>query len=133
MLSSFVLSTATDIVTLAYDDLVKGFDLSDDIARAFGSDALGILIVAGVPTLKEMRRRLLPLSHRLANLDPEVRRRYEHAPSTFSFGWSHGKESLEGRPDLSKGSFYANPQYDRPVDDEEVIAAYPTFAHPNMW
>lgn len=35
--------------------------------------------------------------------------------------------------DLSKGSYYANPQYDRPVEDEELIQKYITFIHPNIW
>ena len=48
-------------------------------------------------------------------------------------GWSHGKEKLEGRPDTSKGSFYANPQFDRPFDDERLIETFPSFCHPNIW
>lgn len=28
---------------------------------------------------------------------------------------------LEGKPDFSKGSYYNNPVYDRPFDDEELI------------
>jgi hypothetical protein len=43
------------------------------------------------------------------------------------------QEKLDGKFDLSKGSYYANPQYDRPVHDEEVIAQYPSFVHPNIW
>jgi hypothetical protein len=35
--------------------------------------------------------------------------------------------------DLSKGSYYANPQYDHPVDDEALIAKYSPFIHPNIW
>jgi hypothetical protein len=34
---------------------------------------------------------------------------------------------------LSKGSYYANPQYDRPVDDEALIEKFPAFLHPNIW
>ena len=34
---------------------------------------------------------------------------------------------------MSKGSFYANPQYDRPIEDEEIIAKFPSFVHPNIW
>lgn len=71
-----------------------------------------------------------------------------HASSCFSFGWSHGKEKLEGKPDYSKvmesttlstvidtiqGSYYNNPVYDRPFDDENIIKEHPTFAHPNIW
>jgi hypothetical protein len=38
-----------------------------------------------------------------------------------------------GNFDTSKGSYYANPQYDRPIDDETIISQYPAFVHPNIW
>lgn len=44
-----------------------------------------------------------------------------------------GKEKLQGTPDYAKGSYYANPQYDRPVEDPEIIAKYSSFVHPNIW
>lgn len=77
-------------------------------------------------------------ARRFATLPAETRARYEHPASTFSFGWSHGKETLEaGRPDVAKGSFYANPLFDAPFagDDNarEVVAKRPAFAHPNLW
>jgi len=56
-----------------------------------------------------------------------------HKESFYSFGWSHGKEVLEGKPDYSKGSYYNNPIYDRPFDDEELIKKYPAFCNPNIW
>lgn len=40
---------------------------------------------------------------------------------------------MEGKPDFSKGSYYANPQYDRPEEDPAVIAQHPSFVHPNIW
>ncbi len=33
----------------------------------------------------------------------------------------------------AQGSYYNNPLYDRPVDDEKVIAEHSSFAHPNIW
>jgi len=59
--------------------------------------------------------------------------KYVHEESSYSFGWSHGKEKLQGMPDVSKGSFYANPQFDKPVDDPEIIALHAPFVHPNIW
>lgn len=44
-----------------------------------------------------------------------MKEKYVHAKSVYSFGWSHGKEKLEGKPDIAKGSFYFNPIHDRPV------------------
>jgi hypothetical protein len=44
------------------------------------------------------------------NLPPEARAQHEDRESNYSFGWSHGKEAMvSGRPDVLKGSFYANP------------------------
>jgi hypothetical protein len=81
----------------------------------------------------EARAKLLPLAQTFARLEKSTQEKYVHSGSCHSFGWSHGKEKLQGRPDLSKGSYYANPQYDRPVDDDEIIAQYPSFVHPNIW
>jgi hypothetical protein len=54
-------------------------------------------------------------------------------PETFySFGWSHGKENTQGKPDLAKGSFYANPQYDEPVKDKNLVKQFAPFIHPNV-
>lgn len=58
---------------------------------------------------------------RFATQPEEVKKKTEHLESSYSFGWSHGKEVLEGKPDFSKGSYYNNPVYDRPFDDEELI------------
>jgi len=77
--------------------------------------------------------RLLPLAREFAILDDAVKEKYVHKESFYSFGWSHGKEKLQGKMDVSKGSYYANPQYDRPVDDEETIKKYSPFIHPNIW
>jgi isopenicillin N synthase-like dioxygenase len=63
----------------------------------------------------------------------QVKAKYEHKASFYSFGWSHGKESLEGRPDVAKGSYYANPLYDRPTEDERLIKDFAPFVHPNIW
>lgn len=58
---------------------------------------------------------------RFATLPEEVKKKTEHPESHYSFGWSHGKEILEGKPDFSKGSYYNNPVEDQPFDDEELI------------
>ncbi|CAM9679916.1 unnamed protein product, partial [Scytosiphon promiscuus] len=98
-----------------YEDLVRGADLRAQAGKAFGHQGLGIVVVTGVPDIADARRELFALGQKFAALPEETRARYEHAPSSFSFGWSHGKETLEaGRPDLAKGSFYANPCFDAP-------------------
>lgn len=122
------------LVTLTYDALLRGDDLSAQIAEAFGVDGLGILTVSGVPGLAPLRERLLPLARTFARLPTDVKERYEHAPSFFSVGWSHGREKLGGgEPDFAKGSYYNNPLHNRPFDDEALIRQYPSFAAPNVW
>ena len=94
---------------------------------------LGILTVANIPGLVDARDALLRIGNRFAKLDESTKNKYAHRESKFSFGWSHGVENLEGKPDLSKGSFYANPEFDNPVANQQLIAKYPAFIHPNIW
>ncbi len=122
-----------DVVVLDYNDLVAGKDLTQEIEKAYSLSGIGVLTVKNVPGFVEARKRLLPLSREFALLPEEVKEKYVHKDSYYSFGWSHGKESLQGAPDVSKGSYYGNPQYDRPIDDEKIIAEYPSFVHPNIW
>nr|GFC87603.1 putative 2-oxoglutarate (2OG) and Fe(II)-dependent oxygenase superfamily protein [Tanacetum cinerariifolium] len=52
----------------------------------------------------------------------------------YNFGWSHGKEKLEsGKPDLLKGSFYANPILDKPTTEASLIERYPAYCGSNIW
>ena len=111
-----------------------GSDLGAEVRRAFGPDGLGILAVSGVPGVLERRQALLPLASRLTELPEERRQKLEDPASSWSFGWSHGRETLEGGvPDVYKGSFYANPQYDRPTEDAALMAAFPSYCRPNVW
>eukprot|EP01032_Pedospumella_encystans_P027302 gene27302-30860_t len=123
----------SDVVELDYNDLVAGADLTSQIQKAYGVDGVGLLTVKNVPQYVAARSRLLPLSKKFADLPDEVKEKYVHKESYYSFGWSHGKEKLQGKPDVSKGSYYANPQYDRPVEDPELIAKHASFVHPNIW
>ena len=45
----------------------------------------------------------------------------KHATIISSILERYGKEKLQGKPDVSKGSYYANPQYDEPSTDAELI------------
>ena len=125
--------SSIDVVVLDYEELVAGKDLSHLIAKAYGFDGIGLLTVKNVPGLIDARSNLLPLGRTFALLDETVQEKYVDEKSFYSFGWSLGKEKLEGKPDSSKGSYYANPQYDRPVEDEELIKKYPGMASPNVW
>lgn len=124
-----------EVVELRYEDLVAGVDLTSDIERAFGYKGLGLLTVSGVPNFAKLRRRLLPLSRKFANLSDSVKSKYEHKDSFYAFGWSHGKEKLQGNvADMAKGSYYNNPQRNEPFSDKpDLVKKWPSFCHPNIW
>ena len=112
----------------------SSFDFAAEIQEAFGPDGLGLLTVKNVPDFPTLRQNLLPLAARLAQLPDEVKTEYEDPESTYNFGWSCGKETLEnGAPDTRKGSFYANPLCDRPSEDPSEISAEPAYCRPNIW
>src|SRR5688572_23684248 len=90
------------VVTLQFADLLAERDLGDAIYRAFGPTGLGALVIAGVPGYAEARQRLLPYGHALAHAPDDVRSKLEDAESLWNVGWSHGKEKLGDKPDLSK-------------------------------
>jgi isopenicillin N synthase-like dioxygenase len=128
------ISGPEDVVTLAYEDLLHHRDLGDAIARAYGPEGLGLLVVRGVPDFPALRQALLPLAFEYAALPDAIKDKCVHPASKYSFGWSYGKEILRpGQFDEFKGSFYANPQYDVPFDDPEKVRLAPEVCHPNIW
>ncbi len=94
---------------------------------------LGILAVHGIPEVGKLREAVFRDGYKFANFDSKVKAKYEHKESYYSFGWSHGKEKLQGHPDYSKGSFYNNPLVNQPYTDPKMIKEYPTFATGNVW
>ncbi|TYZ58791.1 hypothetical protein PybrP1_001567 [[Pythium] brassicae (nom. inval.)] len=123
-----------DVPVVSYEDLVARADLSAAIEEAFGYDGMGILAVSGVPGLNPKRETLLPLAFQFANMPDAVKDRCTLEKAYYSFGWSHGKENLQGKPDFSKGSYYNNPETNDPTaGDAELIERFPSFFHPNIW
>ncbi|KAK1298398.1 hypothetical protein QJS10_CPB14g01165 [Acorus calamus] len=122
-------------VTISHSELKdKGRDLSAKIEEGFGPNGLGILSVSDIPGYISLRRDLLHLSPRLANLPEELMKELEDPESRYNFGWSHGKEKLEsGKLDTLKGSFYANPIFDVPTSDVSLMQRYPSYCRPNIW
>lgn len=118
----------SDFVTLVFNELKEGSkSFAKEIADAYGPNGLGIVVIKNVPKFTEYRKQLLPLSQKLATLPGEKLQKLTDPKSNYSIGWSHGVEKFEGKLDLSKGSFYANPQFDRPeLEDNahktEIIA-----------
>jgi len=121
------------VVTVSYQDLVDGKDISEQLSAAYGPNGLGVITISGIPNWNELRQKVLPLSHKLAHLPAPALKKLEHEPSMWNVGWSHGKEKLGDKPDLAKGSFYFNPLYDVVPLPQELKDKYP-FAFPdNLW
>jgi isopenicillin N synthase-like dioxygenase len=109
-------------------------DLSVAIEEAFGKNGLGLVTIKNVPDYTTLRKALLPLAARLAQLPEDQKTALEDPLSSYNFGWSQGKEKLEnGAYDTSKASFYANPLTDRPTDDPKLIEHQPAYCRPNIW
>ena len=118
----------TGVVTLSYHDLTSAckqmgadassgtINIDDIIDRAFGSaspNSLGIIAITDIPNLSALRLKLLPMAEKLATLPSDELEKITAHEAAYQVGWSHGREKLEGdKPDLSKGSFYANPLTD---------------------
>lgn len=124
------------MILLEWDELQRESTSPELLAKleaAYGYDGLGILAVRGIPGYVETRAAALPQAFKFGHLPEDVKAKFVDEKSFYSFGWSHGKEKLEGRHDTSKGSYYANPVHDAPFSDPSVIAAHPSFASPNVW
>lgn len=48
------------------------------------------------PDFKHLRTKLFHLAHRLANLPEQTREQLSRPNSKYLFGWSHGKEVMNG-------------------------------------
>ena len=122
------------VVTINYRDLITGKDLNKEIENAFGCNGLGLILVKGVHGLQEKRLKILNITRQFANLPEEIKEKYTHPESHYSYGWSHGKEKMKGGiPDTAKGSYYANPVADSVTDDEELKKKYPGTYSDNIW
>lgn len=108
-------------------------ELNPLIAQAFGIGSLGLIVVQNVPSAAELRKEILTLAPQLWRLPEEEKAQITDAESMYANGWSFGKEMFNGYPDTSKCSFYANPIYDVPFEEPELIKNYPTMCRPNVW
>lgn len=122
-----------ELVVISYEDLInKETDLSEEIARAYGPGALGVIAIRGIPGFVEKKKALLRQAHQLAHLPKESLAKLEDEKSLYNAGWSHGREKLGDKPDFAKGSFYFNPLVDLPGTIAER-EKYPFSYIPNLW
>jgi len=63
-------------------------DLSQAIEEAFGVNGLGLVTIKNVPNYTTLRRAVLPLAARLAQLTQEQKTALEDPLSSYNFGWS---------------------------------------------
>jgi len=126
-----------DAVTISYNDLIKNPEaLEEQISKAFGADpdCLGIVVVKDLP--KEypvLRERLLKVAYEFAALPEEEKAKCVDPASRYSYGWSHGKEIMNGEPDTLKGSYYANPIVDVPNVSQEQRDEFLEYHGNNIW
>ncbi|KAJ7456587.1 Clavaminate synthase-like protein [Mycena latifolia] len=138
-MTSAISYTPEGAVSITYQDLVSSpLSLGASIGKAFGSnpECLGIIVVRDLPPVyTAYRERLLKLAYAFAKLEGSVREQYADPVSRYSFGWSHGKEIMNGKPDVLKGSYYANPventgNLNVPADLQK---SYPEYYNKNIW
>jgi len=121
-------------VIISYEDLIGDNDLSIAVEQAFGENGLGLILIKNYPDLQSKRVNILKIIHKFANLPEPTKLKYEHSFSSYSYGWSHGKEKLtDGRTDNAKGSYYANPVFDKLTDNEELKNKFPCDYSDNIW
>ncbi|KAI0702418.1 Clavaminate synthase-like protein [Cytidiella melzeri] len=132
-----ITTTSEGAVSISYKTLeTEPLSLTASIEKAFGSqpDCLGIIVVRDLPpTYISARERLLRLAYNFASLDEPTRERFADPKSRYSFGWSHGKEIMNGKSDTLKGSYYANPVVDEPTVLPNLREAYPEYYGKNIW
>ena len=136
--------TSPQPVKISYKDLLDNqSDISRKLQSALGSEegCLGIIVISDLPPqFKALREKLFHLAQKLATSSDEVKKTLEKPETHYFFGWSHGQEKMNGvgcsharwgelangqKPDLYKGSFYANPLLDYPDVSDEQRQKYP--------
>jgi isopenicillin N synthase-like dioxygenase len=122
------------IITISYYDIIYNKVNIDDIRSAFGIEGNGIILVKDLPNFQKERKKLLNLSRKFANLPDDIKEKYIDPKSNYAFGWSHGKEKMKkDTPDFAKGSYYANPIYDKITDNKVLLKKYPATYGENIW
>jgi hypothetical protein len=52
---------AHHLVSIPYEDLLSGKDVSELVFKAYGPGGLGALTISGIPNYPQLRTKLLPL------------------------------------------------------------------------
>ncbi|KZV29635.1 hypothetical protein F511_00913 [Dorcoceras hygrometricum] len=130
---SQVSAPSVPTVSISYTELKdQSADLSGKIEQGFGPNGLGILSISEVPGYTSLRRNLLQLAPRLANLPEAVKKELEdpysrYGRSFLDYSSLHTFYWLLGTwypADMLKGSFYANPILDVPTTDLSHVESF---------
>ncbi|EGR33191.1 hypothetical protein IMG5_206851, partial [Ichthyophthirius multifiliis] len=111
----------------------QSLNLNSKIIEAFGPEGVGLCLIKNVPGYPQARLKLLPLAHKLAHLPQEKLKELTKPEYMHAIGWSHGVEQFKGQYDFQKGSFYANPLRDIPIELTEQQKKNGAFYGPNVW
>ena len=74
-----------------------------------------------------------PQSRTLALAPPALLAKYERPELSYANGWSRGRESFKGVPDVTKGSWYSHAPEDDPAQCDPSAARYPIITGANLW
>jgi isopenicillin N synthase-like dioxygenase len=102
-------------------------ELEDTCQQAFDPEGLGFLEITDIPPeMTELRSQVLQRAQTMANLAPSELEQITLPETSYTIGWSHGKEQFRGVYDTQKASFYFNPFA------KNDINAYPTSMQPDL-
>ncbi|KAK1085470.1 hypothetical protein LTR33_002080 [Friedmanniomyces endolithicus] len=128
---------ASTAISVSLSELNNDTVSLETLERAFGPASLGIIIVRDLPPeYPDLRHMLLSYSSYLANLSEKTLASVEKPETSYSVGWSCGKETLaNGRYDTLKGSYYAQPVHDVELERKarEVYPKCIEMTSPNVW
>lgn len=127
-------------VVVSLSELRKGLEF-ETLENAFDDNSLGIIVVKDLPReYHQLRTKVLLLASKLAQLPEEELAKLEDPELVWLVGWSLGKEKLNGKPDIYKGSYYINcsfySNFDKEGPSAEEIAGYQNFklyTNANKW
>lgn len=129
--------TINGVVVLDYKILADPHsDLDTAITQSLGStpSSLGVVFVKNIPNLSTLRLSLLKTASKFASLPDHAKESVVFEDNNYMNGWSHGKEIMNGKKDVAKGSFYNNPIYNTPpTEDPEYRVKHPEYGYPNIW
>ncbi|WRT67106.1 uncharacterized protein IL334_004072 [Kwoniella shivajii] len=130
-------SSSSNPITIPYHQMISSPDaLHDRIVAGLGSESgcLGIVVISDLPDeFPILREKMFRLSHKFATLPEDVKEQFAKPDVSYLFGWSHGKEIMNGKPDIQKGSYYANPLVDHPDVTDAVRSTHPEYYAGNVW